>query len=140
MPTVLTAKGRPRVDAGALASLLRELAGALPGAMPSIDHAIVESVSARPGQGVTSMFAFGQAVGIVWGVLGAFGVPTTAVTPAAWKSALRVPAAKHGARVRASQLLPGSASMWPLAKNDGRAEAALIGLWYVKINQNEIDW
>ena len=47
MPTVLTAKGRPRVDAGALASLLRELAGALPGAMPSIDHAIVESVSAR---------------------------------------------------------------------------------------------
>jgi hypothetical protein len=43
-----------------------------------------------------------------------------------------VPAAKDGARARASQLLPGAADQWPLVKHDGRAEAALIALWGIR--------
>ena len=46
-----------------------------------VDVAIVEKVGAMPGQGVTSMFSFGHAVGSVMGVLGAFIIPTIQVTP-----------------------------------------------------------
>jgi crossover junction endodeoxyribonuclease RuvC len=61
--------------------------------------------------------------------LAALGVPMSFVAPATWKRALQVPAAKDGARARASQLLPAAAGHWPLVKHDGRAEAALIALY-----------
>src|ERR1700733_9902082 len=91
-----------------------------------IGHAFVENVGAMPGQGVSSVFSFGKSYGVVIGVLATLGVPMSFVAPAAWKRALQVPAAKDGARARASQLLPAAACHWPLVKHDGRAEAALI--------------
>jgi crossover junction endodeoxyribonuclease RuvC len=117
MPVVMV-KGKARVDAAALGAILR---------MAEPDQAFMERVGAMPGQGVTSMFAFGMAAGIVMGALGALVIPLTLVTPTEWKGALRVPKDKGAARARASQLLPAGASHWPLAKHDGRAEAALIG-------------
>lgn len=94
-----------------------------------IGHAFVEQVGAMPGQGTASMFAFGKAYGVVLGVLAAAGVPMTLVPPQRWKKALGVPAAKDGARARASQLLPDAAHQWVKSKDDGRAEAALIALY-----------
>jgi crossover junction endodeoxyribonuclease RuvC len=94
-----------------------------------LDHVFVEDVHAMPGQGVSGVFAFGQAKGVVIGILAALGTPWTTIAPAAWKKALRVPAAKDGARARASQLLPGGADQWPLSKHHGRAEAALVALF-----------
>lgn len=94
-----------------------------------IDHAFVEQVNAMPGQGVSSVFAFGKAYGVIIGVLATLEIPMTFVAPMKWKKALQVPASKDGARARASQLLPQAASQWPLVKHDGRAEAALIALW-----------
>jgi crossover junction endodeoxyribonuclease RuvC len=130
MPTVLH-KGRPRVDAAALAALVRSLA----------PHcAVVELVGAMPGQGVTSMFQFGRAVGIVEGVLASLLIPVTYVTASQWKGALRVPADKHGARARASQLMPQGAEHWPKSVHDGRAEAALIGLYGSRIDGKGIEW
>jgi Holliday junction resolvasome RuvABC endonuclease subunit len=124
-------RNKARVDAAALAELIRRAAP---------DHAVLEQVASRPQQGVASMFAFGQAYGIVLGVLGAFMVPVTTVTPTEWKTALRVPAAKGEARARASQLLPDGATLWPLAKDDGKAEAAMLALWYQMKSQNQIQW
>jgi crossover junction endodeoxyribonuclease RuvC len=77
-----------------------------------IGHAFVELVGAMPGQGVSSVFAFGKSFGVVIGVPAALGVPFTLVAPVVWKRALSVPAAKDGARARASQLLPASAYHW----------------------------
>lgn len=91
-----------------------------------VGHAFLEQVGSMPGQGVSSVFAFGQAFGIIKGVLATAGVPFTMVPPVRWKKALQVPAAKDGARARASQLMPAAAHQWPLVKHDGRAEAALI--------------
>jgi crossover junction endodeoxyribonuclease RuvC len=91
-----------------------------------IAHAFVEQVGAMSGQGVSSVFAFGKSYGITIGVLATLGVPMTFVSPQVWKKALGVPAAKDGARARASQLLPSAAHHWSLVKHDGRAEAALI--------------
>lgn len=95
------------------------------------DHAWLEQVGAMPGQGVTSMFAFGQTFGIIKGILAAKQIPMTLVTPQKWKGALKVPKDKDGARARASQLMPGDAASWRLKKHDGRAEAALIGYYGV---------
>jgi hypothetical protein len=60
--------------------------------------------------------------------MAALGIPRSFVAPAVWKKALGVPAAKDGARTRASQLMPNAAGHWPLVKHDGRARAALIAL------------
>lgn len=91
--------------------------------------AVVEQVSARPGQGVSSMFAFGQAYGLVLGVLAGLWIPTKTVTPSAWKRALKLNTGKDAARAKAAQLWPQMAGEFKRVKDDGRAEAALIANW-----------
>ena len=123
MPTLALSRGgkvKRELDAHSLARLVAER---------PIDHAFVEAVGAMPGQGVSSVFAFGKSFGVLIGILAALGVPMTFVAPATWKRALGVPAAKDGARARASQLMPAAAYLWPLVKHDGRAEAGLIGYY-----------
>jgi len=46
---------------------------------------IIEQVSAMPGQGVTSMFNFGQSFGILKGICSAMQLPMFFVRPAKWK-------------------------------------------------------
>ena len=94
-----------------------------------IDHAFVERVGAMPGQGVSSMFAFGKTYGVLLGVIAAHSIPLTLVAPIVWKRALAVPKAKDGARARASQLLPDAAHQWPRVHHHSRAEAALLALY-----------
>lgn len=92
-------------------------------------HAFVERVAARPGAGVSGMFNFGRGYGQIEGVLATLGVAVTLVTPAKWKATLRVPADKSASRQRAAQLWPGLAGTFARVKDDGRAEAAMIGLY-----------
>jgi crossover junction endodeoxyribonuclease RuvC len=93
------------------------------------DHAIVEAVASMPKQGLSSTFSFGKTYGALLGILAAHHIPVTLVAAVRWKRALGVPAAKDASRFRATQLLPGAASQWPLAKHHGRAEAALLSLY-----------
>lgn len=92
-------------------------------------HAFVERVAARPGAGVSGMFNFGRDYGQILGVMAALGVPVTLVTPSKWKGSLRIPADKSASRARAAQLWPGLAGTFARVRDDGRAEAALIGLY-----------
>jgi crossover junction endodeoxyribonuclease RuvC len=118
--TLIRNKRKKReIDVYALADLLRRI-------NEPDSHAYVEQVGAMPGQGVSSVFSFGKSFGIVLGVLAALSIPVTLVTPQAWKKALGVPAAKDGARARASQLMPRATDLWARVKDDGRAEAALL--------------
>ena len=123
MPTLDVTRGgkaKRDIDAHALSELFwRHHAG----------HAFVEQVGAMPGQGTSSMFAFGKSYGVVLGVLAAVGVPYTLVPPAKWKRALSVVEGKDAARSRAKQLLPQAADQWPLKKDHGKAEAALIAYY-----------
>jgi crossover junction endodeoxyribonuclease RuvC len=92
--------------------------------------AVIERVGAMPGQGVSSMFKFGRAVGTVEGVLGACGVRVLYVQPTVWKRAYGLPSDKEPARQRAVELWPAAASLHFSRKKDhGRAEAALIAAW-----------
>ena len=123
MPSLIVKVGKSnktRISPQALASYIA-------GHKPS--HAYVEAVHAMPGQGVSSTFAFGQALGQIEGVLAALGVPVTYVTPAAWKRSMQVTAGKGTSRARAMQLWPRQTAPFVRVKDDGRAEAALIGLY-----------
>lgn len=91
--------------------------------------AFIERVAARPGAGVSGMFNFGRDYGVLLGVLGALAIPYALVTPAKWKADLRLTKDKNLSRARAAELWPGAAAQFSRKKDDGRAEAALIGLW-----------
>ena len=89
----------------------------------------VERVSARPGQGVSSVFAFGEAYGLVRGVLAGLCIPTHTVAPAVWKKALRLGSNKESSRLMAMEIWPEDARVFKRVKDDGRAEAALLALY-----------
>jgi crossover junction endodeoxyribonuclease RuvC len=92
-------------------------------------RAVIEQVGAMPGQGVSSMFAFGEAFGLAKGVLAGLAIPTQSVTPGKWKKALQLNAGKDAARAKAAALWPAQAGEFKRVKDDGKAEAALIGMW-----------
>ena len=93
------------------------------------DRLIVERVAARPKQGVVSTFNFGVSFGIVKGIAGAFGIDTTYVTPQKWKKDLNLTSDKDHSRMLARELWPDLSDRFARKKDDGRAEAALIGYW-----------
>jgi len=95
--------------------------------------AIVELVSAMPGQGVSSTFKFGLAAGAIHGALGALGIPYHLVTPGKWKRRMGLTSDKDASRAMACRLFPQVASSFARKKDDGRAEAALLA--YYRVHQ-----
>ena len=93
------------------------------------DVAYLEAVHAMPKQGVTSVFTFGMAFGVVRGILAALAVPTHLVTPNEWKRSLRLGSDKQEARLLASRLFPQSAPYFSRVCDADRAEAALLALF-----------
>lgn len=118
-------KAKAYVDLIALANIVDGWIGAA-NKSPLV---VIEQVGSMPGQGVASCFDFGRTTGILMGVCAAHFLRIEQVPPSVWKRVLKVPAAKDGARARASQLLPRHSHYWPRVKDDGRAEAALIALY-----------
>mgnify|MGYP006282508445 CR=1 FL=1 len=117
MPTMKIGSAT-RVNASAVADFFGE---------SLVAHVFVEQVSARPGQGVSSMFNFGHNVGTIMGVLGALNIPHTLVTPQAWKKAAGlIGTDKDAARARAIQLWPQWSDLHKKAKGQALADAALI--------------
>lgn len=94
-----------------------------------IGGVVLEKVGAMPGQGTSSMFAFGRSVGMIEGVVAGLQLPLTHVTPQAWQKAAGVRDGKDGSRARAVELFPAYASLFARKKDDGRADAALIAWW-----------
>lgn len=122
---VRNGKKKGEVSAQALANLL---------AGRGIKAAFLERVNAMPGQGVTSVFSFGRSTGIVEGILAAYDIPTTLVTPQAWQKAVGQRAGKDGSRERAMQLFPAQADLFQRKKDDGRSDAALIAYYGAKLS------
>jgi crossover junction endodeoxyribonuclease RuvC len=91
-----------------------------------IEHVFIERVAARPGQGVTSMFRFGEAAGAIYGLLVGLGLPVTYVMPQQWQRFHQVGAAPDAARQRAMQLYPRMASMLGRRRDHHRADALLL--------------
>lgn len=90
------------------------------------DLVVIEDVSARPGQGVTSMFSFGRTLGFVHGLI-PIDTRIEFVSPAVWKPKMGLANAGKGlAREKARTMFPRYACHYARVKDDGRAEAALI--------------
>lgn len=127
MPTRERKSGGLQVDGAVLAANLRGLRQQHPGAYT---FAVLEQVGIMPGQGGMSNFRFGQADGVVRGVLGALAIPVIEVRPEAWKKYLQLTRQdKDAARLLALQRFPGLAAMLARKKDVGRADALLIALW-----------
>ena len=92
-----------------------------------IHMAAVEAVASRPGQGVASTFKFGQTHGVLLGVLGALNVPVSHVTPTKWKKSYGLGSDKEASRRLAIEMWPNMSGYFARKKDDGRAEAALLG-------------
>ena len=92
---------------------------------------IVEQVSAMPGQGVTSMFNFGQSFGVIKGICSAMELPIFYVRPAKWKKYFNlINSEKDASRTRAIEIFPYFSSQLSKKKDANKADAILIASFY----------
>ena len=92
---------------------------------------IIEQVSAMPGQGVTSMFNFGQSFGILKGICSAMQLPMYFVRPAKWKKYFNlINSEKDASRTRAIEIFPYFSSQLSRKKDSNKADAILIASFY----------
>ncbi|MCD9005203.1 hypothetical protein LDO31_02940 [Luteimonas sp. XNQY3] len=128
MPVVQVGDWR-EVDAASLAEWIRLIRAQHPGADFS---ACVEKVSARPGDGGTSAFRFGEGYGQIKAVLGVLGfLDYSRSIPAVWKRHMGlIGTDKDAARLLAIRRFPSAAHLLQRKKDSGRADALLLALWH----------
>ena len=99
---------------------------------------IIEQVSAMPGQGVTSMFNFGQSYGILKGMCSAMQLPMYFVRPAKWKKYFSlINSEKDASRTKAIEIFPYFSSNLSKKKDSNKADAILIASYYYETFKNE---
>ena len=92
---------------------------------------VIEQVSAMPGQGVTSMFNFGQSFGILKGICSAMQLPMFFVRPAKWKKYFNlINSQKDASRTRAIEIFPYCSAQLSKKKDSNKADAILIASFY----------
>ena len=99
---------------------------------------IIEQVSAMPGQGVTSMFNFGQSFGILKGICSAMHLPVYYVRPAKWKKYFNlINSEKDASRTKAIEIIPYFSSNLAKKKDSNKADAILIASFYYETFRDE---
>ncbi|MBD1173120.1 crossover junction endodeoxyribonuclease [Pelagibacterales bacterium SAG-MED03] len=99
---------------------------------------VIEQVSAMPGQGVTSMFNFGQSFGILKGICSAMQLPMYFVRPAKWKKYFNlINSEKDASRTRAIEIFPYFSSHLSRKKDSNKSDAILIASFYYETFKNE---
>ena len=99
---------------------------------------IIEQVSAMPGQGVTSMFNFGQSFGILKGICSAMQLPMFFVRPAKWKKYFNlINSQKDASRTRAIEIFPYFSTQLSKKKDSNKADAILIASFYHETHQKD---
>ena len=99
---------------------------------------VIEQVSAMPGQGVTSMFNFGQSFGILKGICSAMQLPVYFVRPAKWKKYFNlINSEKDASRTRAIEIFPYFSSNLSKKKDSNKADAILIASYFHETYKND---
>jgi crossover junction endodeoxyribonuclease RuvC len=99
---------------------------------------VIEQVSAMPGQGVTSMFNFGQSFGILKGICSAMQLPMYFVRPAKWKKYFNlINSEKDASRTRAIEVFPYFSGQLSRKKDSNKADAILIASFYYETYKTE---
>ena len=100
---------------------------------------IIEQVSAMPGQGVTSMFNFGQSFGILKGICSAMQLPMYFIRPAKWKKYFNlIKSEKDASRTKAIEIFPYFSSNLAKKKDSNKADAILIASYYYETFKDEV--
>ena len=99
---------------------------------------VVEHVTAMPGQGVTSMFNFGQSFGVIKGLCSAMQLPIHFVRPTKWKKYFNlINSSKDASRSRAIEIFPNISEKLKRKKDTNKADAILISSFYYNTYKNE---
>ena len=98
---------------------------------------VVEQVSAMPGQGVTSMFNFGQSFGILKGMCSAMQLPMFFVRPAKWKKYFNlINSEKDASRTKVIEMFPTISNKLSKKKDNNKADAILIAQYFENTREN----
>ena len=128
MPTMTEGKKSKRQVNGA--QIYNEILKRIKGSEKEV-RVIIEQVSAMPGQGVTSMFNFGQSYGMLKGICSAMQLPMFFVRPAKWKKYFNlINSQKDASRTRAIEIFPYFSSQLSKKKDSNKADAILIASYY----------
>ena len=99
---------------------------------------IIENVSAMPGQGVTSMFNFGQSFGVLKGICSAMQLSMHFVRPAKWKKYFNlINTEKDASRTRVIEIFPYISQQLSRKKDSNKADAILIASFFYETYRNE---
>ena len=129
MPTMTEGKKNKRQVNGS--QIYNEISIRINGIKKKETRVIIEQVSAMPGQGVTSMFNFGQSFGILKGICSAMQLPMYFVRPAKWKKYFNlINSEKDASRTRAIEIFPYFSSQLSKKKDSNKADAILIASFY----------
>ena len=92
---------------------------------------VVEHVNAMPGQGVTSMFNFGQSFGVIKGICSALSLPIYFIRPTKWKKYFNlIKTNKDASRTKVIQIYPEISSKLYRKKDSNKADAILIARYF----------
>jgi|TARA_B100001250_G_scaffold389303_1_gene388280 crossover junction endodeoxyribonuclease RuvC len=98
---------------------------------------VIEQVSAMPGQGVTSMFNFGQSFGVLKGICAALKIPVHFVRPAKWKKHFNlINSEKDASRTKVIEAFPYISSQLSKKKDGNKADAILIARFFYETSSN----
>ncbi len=129
MPTMAEGKKNKRQVNGA--QVFNEISKRISRAEKQNIRVVIEQVSAMPGQGVTSMFNFGQSFGILKGLCSAMQLPIYFIRPARWKKYFGlIKSEKDASRTKAIEMFPSFSSQLSKKKDSNKADAILIASFY----------
>ena len=136
MPTMTAGKKNKKQDNGS--QIFNEISEKIKKLDKNEIKVVVEQVSAMPGQGVTSMFNFGQSFGILKGICSAMHLPMYFVRPAKWKKYFNlINSEKDASRTRAIEIFPYFSGQLSRKKDSNKADAILIASFYYETFKNE---
>ncbi len=106
--------------------------------LPEETSIVVEKVNAMPGQGVTSMFNFGQTFGAIKGICAALGLPIFFVTPSKWKKHFDlINVAKDASRTKVIEMYPHLSNQLTKKKDVNKSDAILIARYFTETRQSK---
>tara|TARA_A100001011_G_scaffold392346_1_gene479706 strand:+ start:645 stop:1139 length:495 start_codon:yes stop_codon:yes gene_type:complete len=129
MPTMIDGKKKKKQVNGS--QIFNEISEKIKNLEKKNVKVVIEQVSAMPGQGVTSMFNFGQSFGILKGICSAMQLSTYFVRPAKWKKYFNlINSEKDASRTRAIEIFPYFSSNLSKKKDSNKADAILIASFF----------
>jgi len=129
MPTMIEGKKNKRQVNGS--QIFNEISEKIKKIDKKSVKVVVEHVTAMPGQGVTSMFNFGQSFGILKGICSAMQLSIYFVRPAKWKKYFNlINSGKDASRTRAIEIFPYYSSHLSRKKDSNKADAILIASFF----------